>query len=129
MLSRKLNTEENIDFRELAKMTPGYVGSDLDNVVKAALALSSQASINRLLESARALRPDDYAQFSKWQRNWALAEEHRSATWDESRVTFDQFKTAVSRVQPAAKRRDSAPSPTQHGRTSEPWRACARSWR
>ena len=104
LLSRRLNLAEEIDFRELAKLTPGYVGSDLENVVKAALAISSQASIHRMLDDARALRPDDLTQFSPWQRNWVLAEDHRSAAWSESPVTFEQFKAGVSRVQPAAKR-------------------------
>ncbi len=103
-LSRNLNLEDDVDFKELAKMTPGYVGSDLENVVKAALSLSSQESIHQFLTQARALRPDELATYSEWQRNWVLAAEHRSASWAETRIAFAQFKTAVSRVQPAAKR-------------------------
>ncbi|KAL2255547.1 hypothetical protein VTK26DRAFT_3155 [Humicola hyalothermophila] len=104
-LSRDLSLADDIDFRELAKMTPGYVGSDLQYVVKAAVSESFQGNLDRLREQARALRPADYLPgASQQQRDWVLLEDHRQASWGESRITMAQFRTAVSRVQPASKR-------------------------
>ncbi|KAL2015975.1 hypothetical protein VTK56DRAFT_4488 [Thermocarpiscus australiensis] len=104
-LSRGLNLDDDVNFQELAKMTPGYVGSDLQYVVKAAVSESFQGNLDKLLEEARALQPPDYLPgASQQQRDWVLLEEHRQASWGESRITMAQFKTAVSRVQPASKR-------------------------
>jgi len=104
-LTRDLSLGDDVDFRELAKMTPGYVGSDLQYVVKAAVSGSCRGKLEDLLLRARSLRPDDYLPAaSQRQRDWVLLEEHRAAPWEESRITMSQFKTAVSRVQPASKR-------------------------
>lgn len=104
-LTRDLSLGDDVDFRELAKMTPGYVGSDLQYVVKAAVSGSCRGKLEDLLLRARGLRPDDYLPAaSQKQRDWVLLEEHRAAPWEESRITMAQFRTAVSRVQPASKR-------------------------
>lgn len=104
-LSRDLTLADDINFQELAKMTPGYVGSDLQYVVKAAVSESFQGNLDQLRDQARSLRPADYlSNASQQQRDWVLLEDHRQASWGESRITMAQFKTAVSRVQPASKR-------------------------
>ena len=152
-LSRNLNLADDVNFAELAKLTPGYVGSDLQYVVKAAVSESFRGNLDTLLEKARTLReqqsqfrqqsqqpdfgtesvevtttttsspfsttqttvsttiptttpsdPDDLAACSQKQRDWILLEDHRHASWGESRISQAQFKTAISRVQPASKR-------------------------
>ncbi|KAK4038702.1 P-loop containing nucleoside triphosphate hydrolase protein [Parachaetomium inaequale] len=104
-LTRDLSLADNVDFRELAKLTPGYVGSDLQYVVKAAVSGSCRGKLEDLLHKARALRAPEYlTTASEKQRDWVLLEDHRAAPWEESRITMAQFKTAVSRVQPASKR-------------------------
>ena len=104
-LSRDLTLADDINFQELAKLTPGYVGSDLQYVVKAAVSESFDGNLTQLLDQARNLRPADYlSAASERQRDWLLLEDHRQAFWGESRITMSQFKTAVSRVQPASKR-------------------------
>ena len=104
-LTRDLSLAGDVDFAELAKLTPGYVGSDLQYVVKAAVSGSCRGKLEDLLLKARTLRPADYlASASRRQRDWVLLEEHRRAGWEESRITMPQFRTAVSRVQPASKR-------------------------
>lgn len=55
-LSRDLNVADDVNFVELAKLTPGYVGSDLQYVVKAAVSESFRGSLDALLEKARQLR-------------------------------------------------------------------------
>lgn len=133
-LSRDLNVDADVNFAELAKLTPGYVGSDLQYVVKAAVSESFRGSLDALLERARQLRaaaadaataaitsdsPEDHEEqqkqiqkelddtltgISQKQRDWLLLEEHRSASWSDSCITMAQFRLAVSRVQPASKR-------------------------
>ncbi|KAK3683774.1 P-loop containing nucleoside triphosphate hydrolase protein [Podospora appendiculata] len=103
-LSRDLNVAPDVSFAELAKLTPGYVGSDLQYVVKAAVSESFRGSLGQLIDRARALRPGEFDGTSPVQRNWLLLEDHRRAAWGESCITADQFRTAVARVQPASKR-------------------------
>ncbi|KAK3951048.1 P-loop containing nucleoside triphosphate hydrolase protein [Pseudoneurospora amorphoporcata] len=133
-LSRDLNVDADVNFAELAKLTPGYVGSDLQYVVKAAVSESFRGSLDVLLEKARQLRaatagaataaitsesPEDHEEqqkqiqnelddtltgISQKQRDWLLLEDHRQASWSDSCITMAQFRLAVSRVQPASKR-------------------------
>ncbi|KAK4458831.1 ribosome biogenesis ATPase RIX7 [Cladorrhinum samala] len=104
-LVRGLNVDETVNFRELAKLTPGYVGSDLEKVVSAAVSLSFRGSLNHLIDKANELRADeDFGDISKQQRRWLLLEDHRQASWGDSRINMEQFKEAISRVQPASKR-------------------------
>ncbi|KAK5660914.1 hypothetical protein OQA88_12287 [Cercophora sp. LCS_1] len=105
-LTRGLSLGPDVDFKELAKITPGYVGSDLQFVVKAAVAESFRGGLEKLIDKAAALRdPIDFADVSDAQRNWLLLEGHRrNVSWDESRITAAQFRAAVARVQPASKR-------------------------
>ncbi|KAK3304222.1 P-loop containing nucleoside triphosphate hydrolase protein [Chaetomium strumarium] len=104
-LSRDLSLADDVDFKQLAKMTPGYVGSDLQYVVKAAVSESFQGNLSQLLDQARTLHservPDDV---EEEQRDWLLLEDHNHISWGDSRITMAQFKTAVARVQPASKR-------------------------
>ncbi|KAK3387094.1 P-loop containing nucleoside triphosphate hydrolase protein [Podospora didyma] len=108
-LTRDLNLDADVDFKELAKLTPGYVGSDLQYVVKAAVSESFRGNLDDLISKARLLRPDGDDPLlnmgtTQKQRDWLLLEDHRQAAWEQSCITFEQFKTAVSRVQPASKR-------------------------
>ncbi|KAK4180313.1 P-loop containing nucleoside triphosphate hydrolase protein, partial [Triangularia setosa] len=105
-LSRDLNLAEDVNFKELAKLTPGYVGSDLQYVVTAAVSESFSGSLQQLLQKARSLRPseEEAGEVSKAQQDWLLLEDHRQASWGETQISNEQFKTAISRVQPASKR-------------------------
>ncbi|KAK3320893.1 P-loop containing nucleoside triphosphate hydrolase protein [Cercophora scortea] len=103
-LSRDLNVAPDVSFTELAKLTPGYVGSDLQYVVKAAVSESFRDSLSQLIDKAQTLRPGEFDDTSPVQRNWLLLEDHRRAAWGESCITPEHFKTAVARVQPASKR-------------------------
>ncbi|KAK4228514.1 ribosome biogenesis ATPase RIX7 [Podospora fimiseda] len=105
-LVRGLNVDEGgVDFKELAKSTPGYVGSDLKKVVSVAVSLSFRGNLNGLIDKAEKLRADeDFGGVSKPQKKWLLLEDHRQASWEDSCVRMEQFREAISRVQPASKR-------------------------
>ena len=116
-LARGLSLADDVDFAALARLTPGYVGSDLQHVVKAAVSESFQGSLDALLQQAEANLlgggnlpdgvtdgDDKLAGATAAQRAWLLLEDHRRAPWGESRITGAQFAAAVARVQPASKR-------------------------
>ncbi|KAL2160013.1 hypothetical protein VTH06DRAFT_1668 [Thermothelomyces fergusii] len=104
-LTRDLSLADDVDFKELAKLTPGYVGSDLQYVVKAAVSGSCRSKLEDLLRRARAQTPPGYlGSASERQRDWILLQEHRAGPWEEGRISMAQFRAAVSRVQPASKR-------------------------
>ncbi|KAK3989800.1 P-loop containing nucleoside triphosphate hydrolase protein [Cladorrhinum sp. PSN332] len=104
-LVRGLEIDEAVNFKELAKLTPGYVGSDLEKVVSGAVSLSFRGNLNSLVDRASEFRADeDFGGASKPQRKWLLLEDHRQASWDETCVKMEQFRKAISEVQPASKR-------------------------
>ncbi|KAK0706415.1 P-loop containing nucleoside triphosphate hydrolase protein [Lasiosphaeria miniovina] len=105
-MARGLNVADDVDFSELARLTPGYVGSDLQHVVQAAVTGSFRGGLEDLIDKARTFSPptsnDDG--LTPVQRNWLLLEDHRNASWGQTCITQAQFKVAVARVQPASKR-------------------------
>ncbi|KAK3371679.1 P-loop containing nucleoside triphosphate hydrolase protein [Lasiosphaeria ovina] len=103
---RGLNVADDVDFSELARLTPGYVGSDLQHVVQAAVTRSFRGGLEDLIDKARNFSPptgnDDG--LTPVQQNWLLLEDHRNASWGQTCITQAQFRGAVARVQPASKR-------------------------
>nr|CCC94760.1 putative vesicular transport protein (CDC48 homologue) [Trypanosoma congolense IL3000] len=85
IVCQRLHISEDVDFFELANMTPGYVGADLHLLVKEACILAIQHKHNELQEKGKVDDPN--------------AEELASLV-----VTYDDMKEAVKRVQPSAMR-------------------------
>ncbi|EAN79143.1 vesicular transport protein (CDC48 homologue), putative [Trypanosoma brucei brucei TREU927] len=85
IICQKLHLAEDVDFFELANMTPGYVGADLHLLVKEACILAIRQKHNELEEKNKLDDPN--------------AEELVSFV-----VTRDNMKEAVKRVQPSAMR-------------------------
>ena len=108
----KLRLSENLDLREIAKKTPGYVGADLSALAKEAAA-SAVTRIFKKLESEEAggadapMSQDD----EKKETNGALATgrlaDPRPLTEDELvdlAISMDDFNIALTKVQPSAQR-------------------------
>uniref|UniRef100_A0A9J7WWX8 Nuclear VCP like n=1 Tax=Cyprinus carpio carpio TaxID=630221 RepID=A0A9J7WWX8_CYPCA len=119
-LCRKITLTEDFDYRQLARLTPGYVGADLMALCREA----AMTSVNRILLqpssedlSSRSLRRSavvgccqkaDLEQLlSLLKRNETLSEEQLSGLC----VLMSDFKTSLSRVQPSAKREGFATVP------------------
>uniref|UniRef100_A0A8C1V2K5 Nuclear VCP like n=1 Tax=Cyprinus carpio TaxID=7962 RepID=A0A8C1V2K5_CYPCA len=119
-LCRKITLMEDFDYRQLARLTPGYVGADLMALCREA----AMTSVNRILLqpssedlSGRSLRRSavvgccqkaDLEQLlSLLKRNETLSEEQLSGLC----VLMSDFKTSLSRVQPSAKREGFATVP------------------
>lgn len=80
----KLNLSDDVDFFELANMTPGYVGADLHLLVKEACILAIRRKHGELEE--------------------AELDNPNAAALEGFCVTFDELKMATKRVQPSAMR-------------------------
>lgn len=91
ILCSKLNLAADVDFFELANMTPGYVGADLHLLVKEACVLAIRRKSAELAEKA--------ASSAKEGRKPPTAEDLAGFC-----VTFDELKEATHRVQPSAMR-------------------------
>ncbi|EAN94730.1 putative vesicular transport protein (CDC48) [Trypanosoma cruzi] len=85
IICQKLNVASDVDFFELANMTPGYVGADLHLLVKEACILAIRRKYNELEATGELENPNAEALIS-------------------FTVTFDEMKEATKRVQPSAMR-------------------------
>nr|CCC52674.1 putative vesicular transport protein (CDC48 homologue) [Trypanosoma vivax Y486] len=85
IICQKLHVADDVDFFELANMTPGYVGADLHLLVKEACILAIRRKYNELeaMELLDDPNTEELASFS---------------------VTFDEMREATKRVQPSAMR-------------------------
>lgn len=107
-LCRKITLKEDFDYRQLARLTPGYVGADLMALCREA----AMTSVNRILlqpssEDVTAPKADLEQLLSLLKRNETLSEEQLSGLC----VLMSDFKTSLSRVQPSAKREGFATVP------------------
>lgn len=130
-MTAKLQLEaDNFNFRELAKMTPGFVGADLKSLVTAA----GIAAIKRIFENLNEVEANgadsmDIDAVSKLASlNFALKSDadqlstiqqflarHPGPLSDEQlaplRITYDDFQVALPGIQPTAKREGFATVP------------------
>uniref|UniRef100_A0A8C2ENR0 Nuclear VCP like n=1 Tax=Cyprinus carpio TaxID=7962 RepID=A0A8C2ENR0_CYPCA len=113
-LCRKITLTEDFDYRQLARLTPGYVGADLMALCREA----AMTSVNRILlqpSSEDVTAPVRLYKalgnleqlLSLLKRNETLSEEQLSGLC----VLMSDFKTSLSRVQPSAKREGFATVP------------------
>ncbi|KAK3315044.1 P-loop containing nucleoside triphosphate hydrolase protein [Apodospora peruviana] len=103
-MTRGMALADDVDFKELAKLTPGYVGSDLQTLVNAAMSECTGNSLNDVLNSVRTTRSGEFGEWTEGQRDWLLLEHHQQDQWNSDQITFAHFKTAITQVQPASRR-------------------------
>lgn len=133
-LTQKLLLPESMDFRQLAKMTPGFVGADLNDVVSVAgteamkrmmTALKDRAAHELLEEAAPpagtadamdvdnilpTLPPAELSGPLKLLRS-LVKHAGESAPEGDFAITFQDFLAAVPKVQPSARREGFATIP------------------
>ncbi|KAK2607419.1 hypothetical protein N8I77_006091 [Diaporthe amygdali] len=117
-MTRDLALGSDVDFSALARLTPGYVGADLKHVVSAAVFKSIQARTDLQSEIFIEQIPTTDTELIELTKSWKEAEAGSRSAKSEIRImkasnvmysgplgiTQADFKTAVSTVQPAAKR-------------------------
>jgi ribosome biogenesis ATPase len=102
--SRGLPLDEDVDFVELAKATPGYNGADLKHVVTAAMNSALDTELDAVLRKVSASRPDTFPTDSQVQREWFLLEDQTTIDWAQITITMAHFLRGVAKTQPASKR-------------------------
>ncbi|CCW71086.1 unnamed protein product, partial [Phytomonas sp. Hart1] len=100
-LCETLNLAGDVDFFELATLTPGYVGADLHLLIKEAGILAIRRKYRELQAHADAGEPEGVGDSGDWAAS-ALGD--GGADLSGFCVTFDEFKAATRRVQPSAMR-------------------------
>lgn len=107
-MTRDIPLAEDVDFATLARLTPGYVGADLKHVVSAAVVASVKSRIRERSELFLS-QPDVPPTFTSADdapntRSMRLAVASSSIPIGPVGVNMLHLTTAVSKVQPAAKR-------------------------
>ena len=115
-LTRQMVLSEDFNFGVLAKMTPGFVGADLNDLVSTA----GSAAIKRFLdtlktESTEMEIDEDAAQtsatVSELRRLVKRAKEPTQIEATTISISLDDFLTAVPKIQPSSKREGFATIP------------------
>lgn len=109
-LTKDMISSESLNFQHLAKLTPGFVGADLNDLVSTA----GSAAIKRLLDNLKSQVTADMDQCDKMVHASDKVLELRrfiKYTKESSRnctqaisITNDDFLTALPKIQPSSKR-------------------------
>lgn len=109
-LCRKIQLPEDFDYRQLARLTPGYVGADLMALCREA----AMTTVNRILLEQTVSDDVMPAQKCELVQLLSLIKKSESLTEEQLAglcVVMSDFRTALTRVQPSAKREGFATVP------------------
>ena len=116
-LTQKINLAEDFDYRSLAKLTPGFVGADLNDIVSVAGTEAMKRMMAVLKQrSATAMDLDNVSSESSTPSSLAIlrslvAHAGESSPDGDFTIKYTDFLTAVPKVQPSAKREGFATIP------------------
>lgn len=117
-LTTKQSLPEDFNYRALAKMTPGFVGADLNDVVSVAGTVAMKRAMEVLKAQARSDTAMDIDTPSTTlspavaiTRSLVAHAGSSPEGSNEFAITYDDFLTAVPKVQPSAKREGFATIP------------------
>ena len=114
-LTRQMSLAGNFDFRNLAKLTPGFVGADLNDLVSTA----GSTAIKRFLDALKTqsaemdidLDPSISVKVVELRGLIKRAREPPAEDMEAIAVTNDDFLTALPKIQPSSKREGFATIP------------------
>ncbi|KAI5863448.1 AAA-domain-containing protein [Durotheca rogersii] len=105
---RKTHLSPDFDYRLLARRTPGFVGADLKDVVSVAKNEMARASMSKLTQNTSEAEMDldpGHEMLPGMRLHVSLMAVPKEAMMDDVAVlTMEHMLTAISKVQPAAKR-------------------------
>lgn len=117
-LTTKQNLPEDFSYRTLAKMTPGFVGADLNDVVSVAGTIAMKRAMEVLKQRTITDIDMDIDSTSEPEISPAIAitrslvaHAGESSPDGDFSITYDDFLTAIPKVQPSAKREGFATIP------------------
>jgi ribosome biogenesis ATPase len=116
-LTQKLNLPEDFDYRSLAKLTPGFVGADLNDVVSVAGTEAMKRMMSVLKQRSESVMDIDLCSgpISAPLRVLRSLVSHAGTSDSEPdgdfAITYSDFLAAIPKVQPSAKREGFATIP------------------
>lgn len=116
-LTQKLNLPEDFDYRSLAKLTPGFVGADLNDVVSVAGTEAMKRMMSVLKQRSESVMDIDLfsGPISAPLRVLRSLVTHAGTSDSEPdgdfAITYSDFLAAIPKVQPSAKREGFATIP------------------
>ena len=114
-LTRQMSLSGNLDFRLLAKLTPGFVGADLSDLVSTAGSAAIKRFLGTLKAAASEMEIDSDPSISNkvldLRRLIKRAKESSMEGASAIAITSDDFITALPKIQPSSKREGFATIP------------------
>ena len=114
-LTRQMSLSGDIDFRLLAKLTPGFVGADLSDLVSTAGSIAIKRFLHTLKSQAVDMDIDGdsllSAKVTELRRLIKRAKEPAEEGMEAVAITNDDFLTALPKIQPSSKREGFATIP------------------
>ncbi|KAL9104656.1 MAG: hypothetical protein Q9163_000399 [Psora crenata] len=115
-LTRQMVLSDDFNFPQLAKLTPGFVGADLSDLVSTAGSAAIKRFLDTLKGAATEMEVDSdaattSAQVLELRRLIKRAKEPQSANTGTIAITETDFLTALPKIQPSSKREGFATIP------------------
>ena len=115
-LTRQMVLSEDFNFGVLAKLTPGFVGADLNDLVSTAGSAAIKRFLDTLKTESNEMDIDDDAALtsatvSELRRLVKRAKEPTQIGTTTISITLDDFLTAIPKIQPSSKREGFATIP------------------
>ena len=114
-LTRQMSLSGDLDFKLLAKLTPGFVGADLSDLVSTAGSAAIKRFLSTLKAAASEMEIDSDPSISgKVLDLRRLIKRAKESSMEEASViaiTSDDFTTALPKIQPSSKREGFATIP------------------
>ena len=115
-LTRQMTLSQDFNFSHLAKLTPGFVGADLNDLVSTAGSAAIKRYLDTLKTESNEMDVDDNAAptsetVSELRRLIKRAREPTEAAMSTILITIDDFLTALPKIQPSSKREGFATIP------------------
>ena len=115
-LTRQMMLSEDFDFGVLAKLTPGFVGADLNDLVSTAGSAAIKRFLDTLKTESNEMEIDEDAALSsatvsELRRLVKRAKEPTQIETTTVSITLDDFLIAIPKIQPSSKREGFATIP------------------
>lgn len=115
-LTRQMTLSQDFNFSHLAKLTPGFVGADLNDLVSTAGSAAIKRYLDTMKTESNEMDVDDNAAptsetVSELRRLIKRAREPTEAAMSTILITIDDFLTALPKIQPSSKREGFATIP------------------
>ena len=115
-LTRQMVLSEDFDIRRLAKLTPGFVGADLNDLVSTAGSAAIKRFLDTLKMSSAEMEIDDAtevvsSQVLELRKLIKRAKDPQSTGGGGIAITGNDFLTALPKIQPSSKREGFATIP------------------